>query len=69
MARDAAMRADDVSIVLCGQAGMGIFYINPNKSTFEDNVGIYRQDSRPLFEREPDFARLQTLIDTFRNTG
>jgi 2-oxoglutarate ferredoxin oxidoreductase subunit beta len=48
---------------------LGIFYINPNKSTFEDNVGIYRQDSRPLFEREPDFARLQTLIDKFRAAG
>jgi 2-oxoglutarate ferredoxin oxidoreductase subunit beta len=48
---------------------LGIFYINPNKSTFEDNVGIYHQDSRPLFEREPDFARLQTLIDRFRTTG
>jgi 2-oxoglutarate ferredoxin oxidoreductase subunit beta len=48
---------------------LGIFYINPNKSTFEDNVGIYRQDSRPLFEREPDFARLQTLMDKFRTTG
>ncbi len=48
---------------------LGIFYINPNKSTFEDNVGIYREDSRPLFEREPDFARLQTLIDKFRTAG
>lgn len=67
MARDIALRADGVLIVLCGQAG--IFYINPHKSTFEDNVGIYRQDNRPLFEREPDFARLQTLIDKFRTTG
>ncbi len=48
---------------------LGIFYIKPNKSTFEDNIGIYREDSRPLFEREPDFARLQTLIDKFRTTG
>ncbi len=48
---------------------LGIFYINPNKSTFEDNVGIYRGDNRPLFEREPDFIRLQTLIDKFRNAG
>jgi 2-oxoglutarate ferredoxin oxidoreductase subunit beta len=48
---------------------LGIFYINPNKSIFEDNVGIYHQDSRPLFEREPDFARLQILIDKFRTTG
>jgi 2-oxoglutarate ferredoxin oxidoreductase subunit beta len=48
---------------------LGIFYINPDKSTFEDNVGIYRQDNRPLFEREPDFARLQALINKFRTTG
>jgi 2-oxoglutarate ferredoxin oxidoreductase subunit beta len=48
---------------------LGVFYINPNKSTFEDNVGIYRQDSRPLFERELDFARLHILIDKFRTTG
>ncbi len=47
---------------------LGIFYINPNKSTFEDNVGIYHQDKRPLFEREPDFIRLQTLIDKFKTT-
>ena len=48
---------------------LGIFYINPNKSTFEDNVGIYREDSHPLFEREPDFARLQRLIDKYRTMG
>lgn len=48
---------------------LGIFYTNPDKSTFEDNVGIYRQDSRPLFGRGPDFARLQTLIDKFRAAG
>jgi 2-oxoglutarate ferredoxin oxidoreductase subunit beta len=48
---------------------LGVFYINPNKSTFGDNVGIYRQDNRPLFERQPDFARLQTLIDKFRTAG
>jgi 2-oxoglutarate ferredoxin oxidoreductase subunit beta len=48
---------------------LGIFYINPNKSTFEDNIGIYSQDKRPLLEREPDFTRLQTLIDKFRTAG
>ncbi len=48
---------------------LGIFYINPNKSAFEDNVGIYRDDKRPLFEREPDFVRLQTLIGKFRTAG
>jgi 2-oxoglutarate/2-oxoacid ferredoxin oxidoreductase subunit beta len=48
---------------------LGIFYINPNKSTFEDNVGIYQQDNRPLFEREPDLNRLQMLIEKFRAAG
>ncbi len=48
---------------------LGIFYINPNKSTFEDNTGIYKEDKRSLFEREPDFARLQTLIDKYRTAG
>ncbi|MCJ7728931.1 MAG: hypothetical protein MUO27_03505, partial [Sedimentisphaerales bacterium] len=48
---------------------LGIFYINPDKSAFEDNVGIYREDKRPLFEREPDFTRLQSLIGRFRTAG
>jgi 2-oxoglutarate/2-oxoacid ferredoxin oxidoreductase subunit beta len=48
---------------------LGIFYINPNKSIFEDNVGIYQQDKRALFEREPDVNRLQMLIGKFRAAG
>jgi 2-oxoglutarate/2-oxoacid ferredoxin oxidoreductase subunit beta len=48
---------------------LGIFYINPNKSVFEDNVGIYQQDNRPLFEREPDLNRLRMLIRKFRAAG
>ena len=48
---------------------LGVFYINPNKSPFEDNVGIYQQDNRPLFEREPDVNRLRMLIEKFRAAG
>ena len=48
---------------------LGIFYINPSKSPFEDNVGIYQQDNRPLFEREPDLNRLRMLIGKFRVAG
>ena len=48
---------------------LGIFYINPSKSPFEDNVGIYQQDNRPLFEREPDLNRLRMLIGNFRVAG
>jgi 2-oxoglutarate ferredoxin oxidoreductase subunit beta len=48
---------------------LGIFYIGPDRSTFEENVGIYRDDKRPLFERAPDFSRLQNAIDKFRTAG
>ncbi len=48
---------------------LGIFYIGPDRSTFEENVGIYHDDKRPLFEREPDYARLQNLIYKFRSAG
>jgi 2-oxoglutarate/2-oxoacid ferredoxin oxidoreductase subunit beta len=46
---------------------LGIFYINPDKSTFEENIGIYRQISEPLYRREADRIKpLQDLIDSKR---
>jgi 2-oxoglutarate ferredoxin oxidoreductase subunit beta len=48
---------------------LGIFYIGPDKTTFEENIGVYSDDKRPLFEREPDFSRLQNLIYKFRTAG
>jgi len=48
---------------------LGIFYINPSKTTFEQNTGIYKQDQRPLYERGPDFEKLSELIDKFKITG
>ena len=45
---------------------LGIFYVNNDKKTFEDNIGIYEDDRRPLYERKPDFERLQRLIGTFK---
>jgi 2-oxoglutarate ferredoxin oxidoreductase subunit beta len=46
---------------------LGIFYINPNKSTFEDNVGVYLQNKKPLYQREMDRTKkLSELIDTKR---
>ena len=44
---------------------LGVFYVNPNKSTFEENIGIYAQNKGPLYRREPDRAKqLQNLIDS-----
>ncbi|MHC4432618.1 MAG: thiamine pyrophosphate-dependent enzyme [Planctomycetota bacterium] len=45
---------------------LGILYINNGKRTFEDNVGVYENDRRPLYERKPDFERLHKLIETFK---
>jgi len=46
---------------------LGVFYVNP-KDSFEDNVGIYEKDSRPLYEREVDKDKLASLIDSFKMT-
>jgi 2-oxoglutarate ferredoxin oxidoreductase subunit beta len=37
-----------------GKLPLGVFYTNPDRPTFEDSVGVYRDDKRPLHERMPD---------------
>lgn len=49
-----------------GKLPLGIFYINTGRATFEENIGIYREDKRPLYQREPDMGRLSALIDKFK---
>ncbi|MHC4396374.1 MAG: thiamine pyrophosphate-dependent enzyme [Planctomycetota bacterium] len=49
-----------------GKLPLGIFYINPQKITFEQNIGIYQQDQRPLYERYTNFEKLSELIDKFK---
>ena len=44
---------------------LGIFYINSDKKPFDQNIGTYEKDKRPLFERERDFDKLQKLIGQF----
>ena len=44
---------------------LGIFYINPDKPTFEENVGIYRKNKTPLVFREEDRnAKLLKLFES-----
>ena len=46
---------------------LGIFYVNPDKKTFEDNVGIYSQDKTPLWQRDDDRIKmLSDLLDSKR---
>lgn len=42
---------------------LGIFYVNPNKKTFEDSVGIYSEDNVPLWQRDDD--RMKILSELF----
>ena len=44
---------------------LGIFYKSPDKSTFEDNVGIYEEDDSPLFRQNLNYQKLETLIKKF----
>jgi 2-oxoglutarate ferredoxin oxidoreductase subunit beta len=45
---------------------LGIFYLNEKKTTFEENIGTYRKNKSPLYEREPDIGQLHNLIETFK---
>jgi 2-oxoglutarate ferredoxin oxidoreductase subunit beta len=44
---------------------LGIFYKNPEKTTFEENVGVYNQDTTPLSLREIErMKQLNDLIES-----
>ncbi|MFH1719767.1 MAG: thiamine pyrophosphate-dependent enzyme [Planctomycetota bacterium] len=45
---------------------LGVFYVNPEKTTFEENIGIYRENDSPLYRREPDMEKLRNLVDQFK---
>ena len=48
-----------------GKLPLGIFYINPQKTPFEENIGIYEKNSSPLFKRELDRDKLESLVNSF----
>ncbi|MHC4325522.1 MAG: thiamine pyrophosphate-dependent enzyme [Planctomycetota bacterium] len=45
---------------------LGVFYENPAKRAFEENVGIYEEKQTPLYERDLDKKELSDLIETFK---
>ena len=45
---------------------LGVFYINPEKESFENNTGIYKHDENPLYKRLTSFEKLAELIDKFK---
>jgi len=44
---------------------LGVFYENPEKTPFEQNVGVYDGDSTPLFQRKRDGGKVQELVGQF----
>ncbi len=44
---------------------LGVFYLSPNKPPFEDTTGVYREDPRPLHDREVNFEKLRNLMSSF----
>lgn len=48
---------------------LGIFYVNPDKKSFEDNVAAYHHDKRPLYERDVDSEKLGALVQSFKVGG
>jgi 2-oxoglutarate ferredoxin oxidoreductase subunit beta len=49
-----------------GKLPLGVFYVNPGRAGFEESTGAYREDKRPLFERDVDLERLGSLIEKFK---
>lgn len=45
---------------------LGIFYINLSKKTFEENIGTYQENQKPLYQRRTDIEKLHNLIETFK---
>jgi 2-oxoglutarate ferredoxin oxidoreductase subunit beta len=42
---------------------LGVFYVNPAKPPFEEACGAYRDDKRPLYEREVDMKKVADLME------
>ncbi len=46
---------------------LGIFYINKDKKTFEENLAVYSKDKSPVYQRKFDLNKLETLINSKRS--
>ena len=45
---------------------LGILYLNTNRRPYEENIRIYDNDKRPLYERELDKNKFNELLESFR---
>ena len=44
---------------------IGVLYKQEDKPSFEENTKLYKDDSRPLYQRQPDIKLLDKFIKTF----
>jgi 2-oxoglutarate ferredoxin oxidoreductase subunit beta len=44
---------------------LGIFYLNPDKKTFEQSLSIYQKENVPIYQRQRDLNNLQQLLNSF----
>jgi 2-oxoglutarate ferredoxin oxidoreductase subunit beta len=42
---------------------LGIFYVNPDKPSFEESLNVYQENNEPLILRHAELSRLQEFID------
>jgi 2-oxoglutarate ferredoxin oxidoreductase subunit beta len=42
---------------------LGIFYVNTTRTPFEEACGAYKNDTRPLYERSVDIAKVAQLME------
>lgn len=49
-----------------GEYPLGIFYRNPHKKTFEENLSVYQDEKSPLFQRKIDMGKVRALVDSKR---
>lgn len=47
-----------------GRFPLGILYRNTGKQTFEENIGVYDSDERPLYLRRPDLEKLKEIVES-----
>lgn len=43
---------------------LGIFYISPEKRTFEESLSVYKTDKSPLYKRDFNMKNLKELIES-----
>lgn len=45
---------------------LGIFYMDPDRKTFEENLQVYSTDNSPIYKRKVQLDKLKILIDSKR---